>query len=97
MKLNVFGMIVKVKRVKNLSDKEGVCGDYSHKSKVIRVDKDLKGKELIVTELHEFIHSVMDRLGVGNAQLSHDLEEIICDGVATALAENTDIKWKKGS
>ena len=95
MKFNVFGKIVTLKEVKNLSSDRGIYGEYNPKSSVIIISKELKGDIRKITELHEFFHSCINRLGLHNAQLSSDLEEILVDGLATALVENASIKWKK--
>jgi Zn-dependent peptidase ImmA (M78 family) len=95
MKLDIFGKKVKLKYIKDLSTKKGVYGEYNPEKSTIVISKELKGDLKKITEIHEFAHAVFNRLGLHNASFSTDIEEIICDGLATALIENAEIKWKK--
>lgn len=43
--------------------------------------------ELLSTFYHELFHCVIYRIGIYNAELSRDLEEVIVDSFATIAAE----------
>lgn len=94
MELVIFGQNIKVSYKKNLIN-NGVAGSYNTSTKEIEIDKSLKGKEFNQVLLHELIHAVFDRLGLINTNVSHELEEIICDNVATAISENAKLVWNK--
>lgn len=93
MHFNVFGKkipVTKIDLTKELAD-----GQYHPKTQSITIDKRIKGDELIGVYIHELVHAMCDRIGLHNAQLSHDLEEIIADNIATVMLENFEIKCKR--
>jgi hypothetical protein len=96
MKLNVFGMQVNITRTKNLAKDQEATGKWLPTKKTIQLDSDIQGEDYYCALLHETIHAVASRLGWHNAELSHDLEEIIADNIATCIVENFDIKLKSG-
>lgn len=49
--------------------------------------------EMTVALGHELGHACIYRLGLHNTNLSHDIEEVIVDGIGVALAENFDIDF----
>jgi len=91
-KLNVFGMEIIVKRA-NVKD-QGFVGLFEPGRRLITLDCELKGEELIQTELHEFFHAVFHRLAITQTNIGANLQEVICDGFATALVENYRVKGK---
>jgi hypothetical protein len=94
MQFNVFGKNIKVKKVKNLCINKQALATYSHTTKSIEVDTTLRGKELIHTYMHELIHATVDRLGLHNTQLSHDLEEVLADNIPEMILENFNVTIK---
>lgn len=93
MKLKVFGSIVPVKKL-DLSKSDN-DGHYNVKEQSIKIHNKLSKYEFNRILCHELVHVVCDRLGLHNAQLSCDLEEILADNIATAICENADLKWKQ--
>lgn len=91
MKLKVFGWDINVIRDSKLES----MGEYSFREKQIKITTKIKGKEKDITILHELFHATCHRLGLDNANFSHDLEEIIADNFAVVITENADIKWKR--
>lgn len=94
MQFDVFGKKIKIIKVKKLMEQKLACGIYNPRHKTIEVDTALKGDDLLHTYLHEIIHATVDRLGLHNAQLSHDLEEILAENIPMVLIENFNIKVK---
>ncbi len=92
--LKILGERIKVK-YKDLNP-ENICGRYSYDSKTIEVNSKLDKHIQDVTLIHEVIHATIHRAGINNAQLSADLEEIICDQVAKVIVENFTLKRKNG-
>lgn len=60
---------------------------------LITIEKTLIGKELEQTMLHEFFHAVLARTGVSQA-ISHELEEVVVDSIATFLVDHYDFKME---
>lgn len=94
MKLKVFGSSINVK-IQNKLNEQDMLGKYDPKKKEITICKSLNGSEKNQVILHELFHCVVDVLGLYNAQISHDLEEILADNIAKAISDNADIRWKK--
>jgi len=91
-KLAVFGQTVKIRYVKDLVEKQEISGDYL--DGIIRIDADLDSKLMYLTLLHEAIHALFDRLGVGQV-VNGGVEEIICDNIAMLIYENFELEIKK--
>ena len=91
MILQVFGWKIKVTNSTQINN----MGEYSYKDKEIKIHSKYKGKQRDIILCHELVHCVVHRLGLNNAELSHDLEEILADNIATAINENADLKWKR--
>ena len=95
--LSIFGdsIFVTFKPVVLDSSGNEVSGSYCRKEKKIEISLEANKYKKDISEafLHEFIHSVIHRLGLYNAELSHDLEEILCDTIAVALSENFDFEF----
>lgn len=94
MKLKVFGDSINVK-IQNKLNEQGILGKYDAKKKEITICKSLKSAEKDHVILHELTHCVIDILGLYNAQLSHDLEEILADNIAKAISDNFRLQWKR--
>ena len=95
MHFTVFGKKIEVKKVSKLMETRSATGVYNLREKSITVDSRLKGDELMHTYMHELIHAMVDRIGLHNCDLSHDLEEILADNILEMLLENFDIRCKK--
>ena len=91
MKLNVFGLKVTVSAQPNLMSEHGCRGIYQPSTGKMIYDPTLKHKDLLQTVIHEVIHAVICRVGIEQARMSEDMEEIICESVSVALVEN----WKQ--
>lgn len=91
MYLDVFGKRIDVVFNSDLDSD----GEYSSEKQLISCRDNMSVDQTNQTIIHELIHSVADRIGLENVELSHDLEEIIADCVAKVLVENVqEIKWK---
>lgn len=67
----------------------GFCDSTSYKIYIA------KGKDhTIHTYIHELVHAMCDRIGLRQTGLQLEIEEIICEGVATVITEAFDIKIK---
>lgn len=95
MELSVLGLNVKVLKKNNLINKYGIAGSYNFKSKDINIDNSLKADNFNQCLIHELIHATFDRIGIINTNLDANLEEIICDNIATVIVENFKLKIKK--
>ena len=70
-----------------LVTKEGLdddMGEFSYTTRVIKVRPELHDAQARQTLAHEWAHSIFWDTGLHNV-LPHDLEEQICDAIATAL------------
>lgn len=83
--VNVFGKPYKIKY--DDMSKTDACGLTDNKNSLIIIDSSLKGEELKHTLLHEMFHAVLYRTSITQS-LSHDLEEVIVDQIATFLVDN---------
>lgn len=95
MVFDVYGKHIEVKKIKKLMLTKGASGTYNTKTCTIEVDSSLQKNELIHTYIHELIHALVDRMGLENCDLSHDLEEILADNIPKMLLENFEIKCKR--
>lgn len=83
MKINIFGLEVKVIKRK-IRDDLNLYGYFDPKRLEIVLDSDQSQRELAHTYWHEVIHVVFYRIGLRQA-ISRDLEETICENIATAI------------
>lgn len=83
--VNVFGCAYAIK-YDDLTKSEA-CGITDNKNRLILIDKSLTGDDLKHTLLHEYFHAVLYRTSVVQS-LSHELEEVIVDQIATFLVDN---------
>lgn len=91
--LKVFGLLIYVYKLENLLKNEGMYGYYCPEGKYIAVDKDLSGKILEHTIIHEMLHAVFDRLHI-DAQMERSFVEVLVENVSVALMENFEVKRK---
>lgn len=83
--IKVFGETYKIKVIKEKDPVNlGLC-DFQ--KKIILVHDRQSSKEIMHTLIHEVGHAVFNRIGL-NQSISHDLEEVIVDSIATAISEN---------
>lgn len=87
--LSVFGRKIKV-YYKNITD----CVGYTDYKKIVIKTK-IKEDYRIEVILHELFHCALERTGIKQAELSHDLEEIIVDNLAKVVNENFLLTVKK--
>lgn len=89
-KFNVFGKTIKIK----YADLKSIdlLGQYIPDKNLIIIDQTLEGYELKQSLIHECLHSLFDRLGFEQLDISLDAEEMFCENVATWIAENMDFK-----
>ena len=90
--LNVFGEKWDVKYMSPcfIDGFTPVSGYCDHKNKLIAIDYDHDDGYVAETFFHELFHAYMRRMGVINAGISIELEEIIADQFAMLIAENFD-------
>ena len=86
MKLNIFGLDYKLLKVNELET--GGVANLNYQTRTMKVLKTMKGQRYDECVIHEMVHAVFDRIGVGSTKLHPDFEEIICDSVAKVVSEN---------
>lgn len=91
MKINVFGMEIKIEKKDDLMVNEGCRGILYPSQCQMFLDKSLPPADELHTIIHEMVHAVIFRTGIDQTKISEDLEEILCENVATAVVEN----WKR--
>ena len=67
---------------------EHIFGQCDYDSRTIYLDSGLKGAKRNNTFLHELFHALIHEYSIGQANLSSDLEEVICDVFANFLVDN---------
>lgn len=87
--INIFGKIYRFEYL-DLED-QNIDGEHKAKLNKIIIDKNLKGKELTHTILHELGHALFHRMGWRQA-IPHEVEEIVVDTFATFLVDNDLVK-----
>lgn len=87
--LKILGKKIKV--VFRDMTEENVCGHYLYAKGLIEINNTLPILTQQVTLLHEIVHAVFDRAGIHNANVSHDIEEVIADQVSKVILENFKI------
>jgi len=92
-KLNIYGMSVEIKTIKNLQDDYGYAGQFCTRNKTIELDNKLEDSELVQTLIHEVLHAIAYRIRLSEA-IHKDVEEIVVDSFAQWIEENLIIKFK---
>jgi len=90
--LTIFGKHVPVVRTKNLLQDENAFALFHRDKFFIEIDSSLTGNIYYTTLLHELIHSVVQRAGVYQSGLSHEIEEILAEQISVAIVENFKVK-----
>jgi len=83
-----FGQKIKIK-YEDLQDTLS-CGLYHYDIKEISIHKDLNDKDRAHTIVHEMVHAFFDRTGLNQTTIPFDLQEILCENLATFFLENFD-------
>lgn len=84
----VFGSEFKIVIKKDFAKQTGYAGLFCPTEKTITIDAGLKGDDLQQTILHEILHAVFYRVGLCQAKISVDAQEMIVENFATAIIEN---------
>ena len=85
MNVNIFG---KTYRVQITKQRPSGVADVNYKDRLIRIQETKDRQYFDECLVHEMGHATVERLGIHNAKLSSDLEEIICDAFAKVITEN---------
>jgi hypothetical protein len=94
-KVKVFGLEIPIKFIPHVYDRQGnlAAGMFTRDEDgqeviFISTEDNTSHKAIVETIFHECAHAVIYRLGLHNTTLSHDVEEVIVDGIGVFLAEN---------
>lgn len=93
--LNVFGKEVPIVRTKNLAIEHNVMGQFHRDKFFIEIDHSLSENDFMLTLLHELCHSLVQRAGLYQSGLPHEIEEIIAEQMSIAITENFTLKPKR--
>ena len=92
--VDIFGARFKIVKKRGFSSKTGYAALFCPDSKTITVDASLKGDYLAATLLHEILHAVFFRVGLCQAKISVDAQEIMVENNSTWLVENKHLVKK---
>lgn len=90
--LTIFGKHVPIVRTKDLLKTHEAFAMFHRDKFFIEIDHSLKGNIYYISLIHELIHSVVQRSGVYQAGLSHELEEVLAEQISVAIVENFKLK-----
>jgi len=90
--LTIFGKHVPIVRTKDLLKTHEAFAMFHRDKFFIEIDSSLKGNIYYISLIHELIHSVVQRSGVYQAGLSHELEEVLAEQISVAIVENFKLK-----
>lgn len=89
----VFGANYKLRTTDlNGIESHGMC---CTDKKMIIINKDEKGDELVKTLMHELVHAIWHETGLNQTSIHQDVQEIIAENVSNCFFQNFDIKLKK--
>ena len=93
MTLNLFGQRWKVFHIKLDPQYAGHC---YYETNEIHISEDIPMSTTLFQEtlIHEMLHALFHRMSYKQSGLSHDLEEVMIDQLATAFTENFRITKK---
>ena len=74
--------------MKGLIKKRGIEAEFLPEKNAMIIDSSLKGEDRDHAILHELGHALFVRGSLLQANISSDLQEIICDQFATMFLEN---------
>lgn len=72
-------------------------GEFCPTTWMIKIKKSLPPDERLHTLIHEIGHAVVMRTGLKQSELSHDVEEVLVENIATSIMENFEVhfRWSK--
>lgn len=83
MKFSIFGKVITL-HVEDID--EGFAGLFIPDENKIKINS--KYDKKFDTMLHEFLHAVWFRCGINQAQIPHEVQEIIVENFSVAISEN---------
>lgn len=89
--IEIFGKKFKIIKSKDLHE-IGIAGRIHYDNSIIEISTELDDQEMLQTLLHECFHGIFRRCSIIQANVSHDIEEVIVDSFSTWLVENFDFK-----
>ena len=94
--ITVFGADIKITESLNLYYGEiKVDGLFNLLNKEILIEKALPKEEKLQTFIHELGHALLWRVGMGQAGISVEIEELIVENFATMITEMFNLTIKK--
>lgn len=84
---DVYGKKLKVVFTERI-DCDDALGVFIPDEFKVEIVKSIEGDLALATLLHELIHGIIFRCGVHTSSLSDDVQEIICDTIATWIVDN---------
>ena len=90
--LTIFGKHVPIVRTKDLLKTHEAFAMFHRDKFYIEIDASLTGNTYYQTICHEIIHAVVQRCGIYQAGLSHELEEVLAEQISVAIVENFKLK-----
>lgn len=92
--VEVYGSCYELIAVEDLSQDHGDLGaTFPHKNYIV-YDPDYEDERVVQTIIHELIHCVLDRTGIGEGMDRHH-EESIAESISKFLVETFKIKFKE--
>ena len=88
-----------VPRVKKVTNENGelLQGQYLYPDRVILLDRELTGEELVITFWHELLHVILKESHIAdNFEMPEVIEDILCDAIAYVLNDYTILKPQRG-
>lgn len=94
--IQVFGAEIKIVESLNLYYGDvKVDGLFNYQNKEIMVEKSLPKEEKLHTFIHELGHALFWRIGMGQASIPSEIEELIVENTATMITEMFNLTIKK--
>ena len=96
-KFLIFGKSYRIVEKPKVFDDDGTrCeGLLDFDVGIISIESTMSSQQKTQTLLHEIFHATVKRLGMTQADLSDDLEEIIVDNFATVITEIFNLSFKR--
>jgi len=91
--IGIFGVKYRIKIVDLSGSEHDAIID--HTSKIVLMDKKLKGEKFCETLVHELGHAMFETTGLNQTSISADLQEVIVENFSKFMIQNFDIKLKK--
>lgn len=90
--LTIFGKHTPIVRTKDLLKSHDAFALFHRDKFFIEIDSSLTGEHYYTTIIHELVHAVVQRAGVYQSGLPHEIEEILAEQISVAIVENFKIK-----